>query len=50
MTRNLLAIAAWSLGAITALAAIPAPNGFPLLLAATVLYGLGWLAYKPSSS
>jgi hypothetical protein len=43
----ILALISWTLGAVCALLAVPAPNGFPLLLVAAVLYSLGWCFYKP---
>lgn len=42
-----VAFVLWVLSTVCAVLAIPAPNGFPLLLLAFVLYGLAWCFYKP---
>lgn len=45
-----LALVLWLLSAVCALLAIPAPNGFPLLIVAVVFYGLAWRAYNPKEN
>lgn len=42
----MIAVVLFALSGVCALAAIPAPNGAPLILLAIVLYAFAWCAYK----